>query len=169
MSYTVIMPADISGGYGERSFQIIQTDFKKIGVQLNPKNLDDTAAGDAILADHYKSFELSMWAWQEAIDPDFMLSVPTCGSWYVWNDTGYCSKNYDSLYQAQGAAINPARRQQIVYQMQQMISTARPYLVLDYPVSIEAHSTQWADLPLVAGNSWTPLSKIPFESVHLTS
>jgi peptide/nickel transport system substrate-binding protein len=168
MTYTVIMPADTTGSYGERSFQIIQTDFKKIGVQLNPKNLDNSAAYDAILADNYKNFELSMWDWQALIDPDFMLSVLTCGSFNVWNDTGYCTKNYDSMYQQQGAALNPAKRQQIVHQMQQMINNVRPYLVIDYADLIEAHSTTWAGLPLVAGNSWTELSKIPFESVHLT-
>jgi len=168
MSYTMIMPAATSTSYGERSFQIIQTDFKKIGVQLNAKNLDDTAAYNAILANNYKSFELSMWDWQSLMDPDFQLSVLTCGSFNVWNDTGYCTKNYDSMYQAQGAALSTAKRQQLVYQMQQTISTARPYLVIDYADLIEAHSTQWTDLPLVAGNSWTELSKIPFESVHLT-
>jgi peptide/nickel transport system substrate-binding protein len=71
------------------------------------------------------------------------------------------------MYQAQGAALNPAKRQQLVYQMQQTVYNQRPYLVLDYLDLIEAHSTQWADLPLVLGNSWTELSKIPFESVHL--
>jgi peptide/nickel transport system substrate-binding protein len=168
MSYTVIMPEATSTSYGERSFQIIQTDFKKIGVQLNPKNLDDTAAYNAILANNYKSFELSMWDWQALADPDFILSVLTCGTFNVWNDTGYCTKPYDSMYQAQGAALSPAKRQQLVYQMQQTVYNQRPYLVLDYLDLIEAHSTQWADLPLVAGNSWTELSKIPFESVHLT-
>jgi peptide/nickel transport system substrate-binding protein len=168
MSYTVIMPADTSGGYGERSFQIIQSDFKKIGVQLNAKNLDNSAAYDAILANNYRNFELSMWDWQSLIDPDFMLSVLTCGSFNVWNDTGYCTKSYDSVYQSQGAALNPTQRQQLVYQMQNMIYNQRPYLVLDYVDLIEAHSTHWTDLPLVGGNSWTELSKIPFESVHLT-
>jgi peptide/nickel transport system substrate-binding protein len=167
MSYTIIMPSDTTGGYGERSFAIIQADFKKIGVQLNPKNLDNSAAYDAILANHYRNFELSMWDWQPLIDPDFELSVLTCGSWGVWNDTGYCSKSYDQLYQQQGAATNPADRQRLVYQMQQVVATARPYLVLDYADLIEAHSTHWADLPLVGGTSWTSLSKIPFESVHL--
>jgi peptide/nickel transport system substrate-binding protein len=85
----------------------------------------------------------------------------------VWNDTGYCSKSYDQLYQAQGAATSPAERQQLVYRMQQVVSTQRPYLVLDYADLIEAHSTKWADLPLVGGTSWSSLSKIPFESVHL--
>jgi peptide/nickel transport system substrate-binding protein len=166
MSYQVIMPSDIQNLYGQRSFQIIQADFKKIGVQLNLKVLDDSAAYNAILANHYKNFEISMWDWYPLTDPDFMLSVLTCGSWNVWNDTGYCSKTYDSLYQAQSAATSPAKRQQIIYQMQQMVANDRMYLVLDYPDSIEAHSPAWTDLPLIADNSFWEGSKIPFESVH---
>ncbi|HEY6275407.1 MAG TPA: peptide ABC transporter substrate-binding protein [Streptosporangiaceae bacterium] len=166
MSYTVIMPSDTTGGYGDRSFAIIQADFKKIGIQLSPKNLDNSAAYNAITANGYKSFELSLWDWQPLLDPDFILSVLTCGSWNVWNDTGYCSKPYDQLYQAQGAATSAASRQQLVYQMQQMVYSQRLYIVLDYADLIEAHSTAWTDLPLVGGTSWTELSKIPFESVH---
>jgi peptide/nickel transport system substrate-binding protein len=168
MSYTVIMPSDTTGGYGDRSFQIIQGAFKKIGVQLNPKNLDNSAAYAAITADHYRSFELSMWDWQPLVDPDFELSVMTCGSWNVWNDTGYCAKAYDQLYQQQGAATDPAKRQQLVYQMEADIYNQRPYLVLDYADLIEAHSTHWTDLPLVGGLSWSSLSKIPWETVHQT-
>ena len=166
MSYQVIMPTDIQNLYGQRSFQIIQADFKKIGVQLNLKVLDDSAAYNAITANHYKDFEISMWDWYPLTDPDFMLSVLTCVSWNTWNDTGFCSKTYDSLYAAQSAATSPAKRQQIVYQMQQMIASQRIYLVIDYPDTIEAHSTGWTDLPLVAGISWNSMSKIPFESVH---
>lgn len=167
MSYTVVMPTDIASDHGQRSFQIIQTDFAKIGVKLNLQVLDPSAAYNAITVNNYRSYELSMWDWYPLTDPDFMLSVLTCGSWTVWNDTGYCSKTYDGLYAAQSAAINPAQRQGIVYQMQAMIATAKPYLVLDYPDTIEAHSPRWTDLPEVAGISWTSLSKIPFESVHL--
>jgi len=167
MSYTVVMSSDIASGYGNRTFQIVQADFAKIGVQLTLKVLDPSAAYNAITANNYRSFELSMWDWYPLADPDFMLSVLTCGTWTVWNDTGYCSKSYDALYAAQSAAVNPAQRQQIVYQMEEMIASQKPYLVLDYANSIEAHSTKWADLPLVAGISWNSMSKIPFESVHL--
>jgi peptide/nickel transport system substrate-binding protein len=166
MSYTVIMPTDIQNTYGQRSFQIIQADFKKIGVQLNLKVLDASAAYDAITANNYKNFDISMWDWYPLADPDFMLSVLTCVTWDTWNDTGFCSKTYDSLYAAQSAATTPAKRQQIVYQMQQMIATQRIYLVLNYADSIEAHSAAWTDLPLIAGISWNSMSKIPFESVH---
>ncbi len=115
--------------------------------------LDDSAAYSAITANSYKNFEISMWDWYPLTDPDFMLSVLTCGSWNVWNDTGYCSKSYDSLYQAQSAAASAAKRQQIVYQMQQMIASQRVYLVLDYADSIEAHSTAWAAC------RWSPASR----------
>ena len=166
MSYTMIVPTDLANSYEQRSFQIMQGDFKQIGVKLNEKVLDDSAAYDAILANNYKNFELSMWQWGPLPDPDFMLSVLTCVSWNVWNDTGYCHKNYDSLYAAQSAAISPAKRQQIVYQMQQMIAGQKPYLVVDYPDSIEAHSPAWTDLPLLWDASFWSASKIPLESVH---
>jgi peptide/nickel transport system substrate-binding protein len=166
MSYTVIVPDSMANSYQQRSFQIMQGDFKKIGVKLTEKTLDDSAAYDAILANHYRNFELSLWDWGVPPDPDFMLSVLTCVSWNVWNDTGYCSKTYDSMYAAQSAAISPAKRQQIIYQMQQMVTNDRMYLVVDYPDSIEAHSPAWTDLPLIGDNSFWEGSKIPFESVH---
>ena len=161
------MPTDIQNLYGQRSFQIIQADFKKIGVQLNLKVLDDSAAYNAITANGYKNFEISMWDWYPLTDPDFMLSVLTCGSWNVWNDTGYCSKTYDNLYQAQSAADQP--RETAADRLPDAADDrepAKPYLVLDFPDAIEAHSTAWTDLPLVAGISWNSMSKIPFESVH---
>ena len=67
---------------------------------------------------------------------------------------------------AQSAAISVAKRQQVIYQMQQMVASQKMYLVIDYPDSIEAHSPAWTDLPLVADSSFSSMSKIPFESVH---
>jgi len=160
------MPSDLAGEYGNRSFQIIQGDFKKIGVQLNLKVLDPSAAYDALTANNYKNFEISMWDWYPLTDPDFMLSVLTCNSFEVWNDTGYCSKAYDNLYSQQSAAIQPSQRQQVVYQMQQMIAAAKPYLVIDYPDAIEAQSSKWSPLPEVGGGGFNSMSIIPMSTVH---
>lgn len=166
MSYTVIMSADATNGYGSRSFQIIQSEFAKIGVQLHPQHLDNSAATAAIVADQYKSYEIAMWGWGLGEDPDDMLSYLTCGDWGSLNDTGFCGKDWDKLYQDQGTAVNPAERQKIVNQMQQIAAQKRLYLVLDYPNLIEAHSKQWTDLPLVQGTSFDLGSKISFESVR---
>ena len=56
-----------------------------------------------------------MWDWFPLTDPDFMLSVLTCNSFSVWNDTGYCSKAYDNLYSRQSAAMDPAQRRQLLF------------------------------------------------------
>ena len=108
-----------------------------------------------------------MWDWTVMPpDPDFILSVLTCGAWEIWNDSGYCDTSYDKMYLQQGAAIDPKQRQQIIYQMQQMVASQKMYLVIDYPDSIEAHSPHWTDLPLIWDMSFWSGSKIPFESVH---
>jgi hypothetical protein len=62
--------------------------------------------------------------------------------------------------------MDPAQRRQLVYQMQQMIAAAAPYLVIDYPDSIEAQSSHWSLLPEVGGGSFNSMSTIPMVSVH---
>ena len=89
MSYSVITPTDLHSV--NRSFQIIQADFQKIGVRLSQKALDSSAAFDAITAPStkYQNFDLAMWDWVGLPDPDFMLSVVTCAQYGGWSDTGY--------------------------------------------------------------------------------
>jgi hypothetical protein len=156
----------MANAYEQRSFQIIQGDFKKIGVKLTEKTLDDSAAYDAILANNYKDFEMSLWDWGPYPDPDFMLSVLTCVSWNVWNDTGYCSKSYDDLYQAQSAAISLPKRQQIV--LPDAADDREPADIhrARLPRLHRGALARWTDLPLIGDASIWGSSKIPLESVH---
>jgi peptide/nickel transport system substrate-binding protein len=126
MSYTVIFASDQTGP-DDRAFQIIQADYRKIGVRLAQRTLDATAATIAMYGKDYTSypFDVAMWAWITLIDPDYMLAVPTCAQWGVLNDSGYCNKAYDRLYAEQGVATNLAQRRAIVYKMQEMIYNAR--------------------------------------------
>jgi peptide/nickel transport system substrate-binding protein len=147
MSYTVIFPhAEI--GPGDRAFLIIQSDLKQIGVQLHLQPLDDTAAFNAITAPgiKYLNFDLAMWDWIPGMDPDFILSILGCNQYGSWSDSGYCNAAYDKLYQAQGVAVNPQQRLRIVYQMQQMIYTARPYIVLTNDDKVDAWSPHFAGI-----------------------
>ena len=78
MSYSVIAPTDVQSI--PRTFQILQTDFNKIGVQLKQQALDSSAAFAKMTSPNntYQGFDLAMWDWTALIDPDFMLSVVTC-------------------------------------------------------------------------------------------
>ena len=104
MSYNVIAPTDVQSI--PRTFQILQTDFNKIGVQLKEQALDSSAAFAKMTSPNntYQGFDLAMWDWTALIDPDFMLSVVTCAQYGGWSDSGYCNKSYDKMYSEQQVA-----------------------------------------------------------------
>jgi peptide/nickel transport system substrate-binding protein len=168
MSYNVIFPPDERGA-GDRTFAILQADFKKIGIQIKQQNMDDSAAFNAISApgSTYENFDMAMWDWVPPVDPDFMLSVLTCQQLGNNSDSGYCSKAYDQMYQRQGTLGVQAQRKALVWQMQSKIYNARPYIVLDYPDVIEAHSTKWTGFtPAPVMGSVNSLSTQTLLQVH---
>ena len=128
----------------------MQADFRQIGVQITQQTMDDDAAFNAITApdSKYLNFDLAMWDWVPPVDPDFMLSVVTCSQYGNWSDSGYCNPAYDTMYAQQGTLTNEKQRQQLIWQMQDMIYNARPYIILNYPDIIEAHSKQWTGFVL---------------------
>jgi peptide/nickel transport system substrate-binding protein len=144
MSYQVIFPTEINGA-GDRMFQIIQTGFKQIGVNLQMRKMDTDAATTAINgADNkYTDFDLAMWDWIPPVDPNFMLSVLTCDQRGSNSDSGYCNPVYDQMYQDQGVLTDHAARQAKINEMQQLAFNDRPYIVLVYQHIIEAHSPKW--------------------------
>jgi peptide/nickel transport system substrate-binding protein len=168
MSYTVIFPTDENGA-GDRTFQIIQSDFRQIGVVITQKTMDDDATFAAISGPNnkYLNFDMAMWDWVPPVDPDFMLSVVTCEQYGNWSDSGYCNPSYDAMYDQQSTLINPKARQQLVWKMQDQIYNDRPYIILDYPDIIEAHSTKWAGfVPAPVMGSINSLSTQTLLQVH---
>jgi peptide/nickel transport system substrate-binding protein len=144
MSYQVVFPQDEEGA-GDRAFQIIQQGFKQIGIEISQQRLDDNAAWNAMYCGGKcgYDFDLAMWDWFPAADPDFILSVLTCSQYGSWNDSGYCKDAYDALYKQQKSAVDPGQRQQIIFQMQEMAYQDRPYIILTYDQRLDAWSTKW--------------------------
>jgi peptide/nickel transport system substrate-binding protein len=143
MSYEVITPTDVQSL--NRTFQILQPDFAKIGVQLKQRSLDSSAAFDQMAGSNYdyQGFDIAMWDWTALIDPDFMLSVVTCAQWGGWSDSAFCDKKYDKMYSQQQLAATPAKRRQIVWQMQSYLYKHRPYLWLANDDQVSAVSKNW--------------------------
>jgi peptide/nickel transport system substrate-binding protein len=167
MSYQVVFPQDEEGA-GDRAFQIIQQDFKDIGIQLAQKRLDDNAAWNAMYCGGKcgYDFDLAMWDWFPAADPDFILSVLTCDQYGSWNDTGYCNQEYDQLYKEQKSAVDPAQRQQIIFQMQQMAFNDRPYVILTYDQRLDAWSPKWEGFVESTQGIFNNFSTQSLTSVH---
>ncbi len=167
MSYDVIAPTDVASI--PRTFQIIQTDFKKIGVQLNEKALDSSAAFAEMTGPNntYQGFDLAMWDWTALIDPDFMLSVVTCAQYGGWSDSAFCDKTLrpDVLGAAGGtdrrrsAARSSGRCRRYLYQQ-------RPYLWLANDDSVAAVSSKWADFQNTPQGPFNELNIQSLTQVH---
>ncbi len=152
MSYDLMTPTSTDFNVN-REFQIVQQGFKAAGVKVTQKVGGDSTAAyayetgsncDAAKSTGYTSgFDIAMWDWAGYVDPDFMLSVVTKDQWCSWSDTGWDNPAYDKLYVKQGETIDPAKRKQIVWKMQQMVYDNFVYTQLINEELIDAHSTKW--------------------------
>ncbi|HET6864523.1 MAG TPA: ABC transporter substrate-binding protein, partial [Solirubrobacteraceae bacterium] len=168
MSYNLVFPTEIAGA-GDRTFSIIANDFKKIGIQLNEQRMDPDTAQTTIEAPKisYTTYDLAMWDWVLPPDPQNVLGVLTCAQWGNNSDSGYCNHTYDALFAKQSAVVDQKQRQAIVTKMARMVFNDRPYIVIDYPDIIEAHSKKWTGFvmsPLVG--SVNNMSTQTLLSVH---
>jgi peptide/nickel transport system substrate-binding protein len=166
MSYNVITPTDVQSI--PRTFQILQTDFAKIGVQLKQQALDSTTAFTKMSGPNntYQGFDLAMWDWTALIDPDFMLSVVTCAQYGGWSDTGFCDKHYDKMYSQQQLTPNQTKRRQIVWKMQSYLYKQRPYLWLANDDSVSAVSKKWAGFKNTPQGPFNELNISTLTQVH---
>lgn len=119
--------------------------FNDIGVELTTSMVST----DAIISKYGEgNYDLYEWGWGVEPDPNYMLSAMTCANrsykdgdaiYSTLSDSFYCNPAYDALWQEQSAQTDPARRAQIVQQMQQMLIDDMPYLVLFYPYQLTAY------------------------------
>jgi peptide/nickel transport system substrate-binding protein len=151
MEYEVVLPNSLNFN-GEREFEIVKEGFAQAGVNLTLKPGGDSTAAyaletgdncDAAKSTGYDSFDIAMWDWIGYVDPDFMLSVVTKDQWCSWSDTGWDNPEYDKLYQQQGVAVDPDKRREIVWKMQEMIYDNFLYTQLVNLDVIVAHTNEW--------------------------
>ncbi|HEY6149453.1 MAG TPA: ABC transporter substrate-binding protein [Gaiellaceae bacterium] len=166
MSYAVITPTDVPST--NRTFQIMQPDFRKIGIVLTQRALDSTAAFDAMTAPNgkYLKFDFALWDWVGLIDPDFMLSVVTCAQYEGWNDSGYCNPKYDRMYSQQQLTPNQAKRKQVVWKMQKYLYAQKPYIWLAAQDAVWAVSKSWGGLVASPQGPFNSINKLSLTRVH---
>lgn len=101
--------------------------------------------------------ELFISDWIGDSDPTFILSVLTSGQIGAWNDTGWTSDDYDSLFAQQAATLDETERASLVDRLQQLAYDASPYAVIAYPQTLEAERTDrwqgWVQAPAGTGSA----------------
>ncbi|WP_393061257.1 ABC transporter substrate-binding protein [Streptomyces sp. LN549] len=147
----------------------------KIGVGLKVDCLDDVSvpwyAGE---------YDLAFDGWSVNPDPDFVLGIHTCAALpakakaSAATDNFICDKTYDGLYKKQLAEYDPAKRADLVGQMQSWLYDSGYMSVIAYPNAVEAYRTDQiksiTTMPEAAGNIygqdgyWSWWSAVPAAS-----
>ena len=124
-----------------------------VGIQTKLEIVDEGAFGDRVLDN--ADMDMYIWSWGGDIDPAFMLSCFTTTQILNWSDSMYSNPAYDALYKEQAAAVDRAKRLQIIHQMQQILYQQAPYIILWYNVDSEAYRidkwTGWELVPKTTG------------------
>ena len=116
----------------------------ELGIESETTVMESNKLTNVIIDGEYDAFE---WGWYVEPDPDSMLAYLTCDQRAVWNDSWWCSEEYDALYEQQNGENDDATRQDLVKQMQELYYYNAPYLVTAYTSVAEAfRSDRWACL-----------------------
>ena len=112
----------------------------QVGVKLELQALDPDALTSVCCPAF--DYDVILWGWGSDPDPGFLLSVmltdeiPTGSS-----EAGYSNPEYDELYAQQATALKAAKRQEIIWKMQQIVYDDVVYIVPYYPLEVQAFRT----------------------------
>jgi peptide/nickel transport system substrate-binding protein len=129
----------------QQSVQFMRGWLRDIGIATDVKVVEENRLTEIIGQGEFDMFE---WGWVVEPDPDYQLSTFTCGSRSYksggdvtanLSDSFYCNPAYDKLYQQQKVTIDPAKRADIVRQMQRMLYVDAPYVVTFYYDELQAY------------------------------
>ncbi|WP_329041026.1 ABC transporter substrate-binding protein [Streptomyces sp. NBC_00178] len=107
-------------------------------------------------------YDLAFDGWSVNPDPDFVMSIHTCAALpakakeSAATDNFICDKQYDDLYAKQLAEYDPAKRADLVKQMESRLYDTGYMNVMAYPNAVEAYRTDQiksiTTMPSDAGN-----------------
>jgi peptide/nickel transport system substrate-binding protein len=121
--------------------ELIEGWLEEVGIGVTVRPVNDLKLGDIV---YYGEFDMNTWGWGVEPDPDFMLSVFTCGQRPeagIWNETFYCDEGFDRQYIEQKTLIDPAERAAVIKEMQRKLYLEVPEVVLYYYNFLEAWRT----------------------------
>ena len=122
--------------------------LKDVGIAVDVQLVDDQKVNDATTA---ANFDLAFSGWSANPDPDYVLSLQTCGARPnadgkgATPDSFLCDSEYDALYQQQLAETDRTKRIEIVKKMQQVLQDRATLVVIGYDNPLEAYrADRWA-------------------------
>jgi peptide/nickel transport system substrate-binding protein len=131
-----------------KSGQLIASDLAEAGIKINNVNMDSGALYDNIIAGTYDMF---IWGWGADLDPTVIMGVLTTDQIGGNNEPFFSNARYDELFLMQQAELDPQKRQQMVFEMQQIVYDEAPYIIIIYSNNVQA----------IRSDRWTGYRQIP--------
>jgi peptide/nickel transport system substrate-binding protein len=133
--------APVERPHYQQSGQFIVQWLRALGIEVELTAMADTQLGERIDAGR---FDLFLSGWLLDPDPDFLLSVHTCGARPDAGGSGttdayVCDAGYDELYRRQSVEMDPARRTDLVRRAQERLHAITAQVTLYYPGVLEAY------------------------------
>ncbi|WTT42990.1 ABC transporter substrate-binding protein [Streptomyces zaomyceticus] len=137
----------------------LQEWWGELGVGLKVECLDSVS--DPWVKGDY---DLAFDGWSVNPDPDYVLSIHTCGTLpETPKDSGatdnfICDQQFDGLYAQQAVEYDAAKRADLVKRMQSRLYDTGYMNIMAYPNALEAYRTDQIEsittMPEAAGNLW---------------
>jgi peptide/nickel transport system substrate-binding protein len=132
-----------------------------IGIDVKFTYMDEGAMNDYLYntvgGKFVPNMDMYIYNWTGDVDPMFIFSIFLTNQINGWSDCAWSDPTYDRLYEQQASAIDPSRRQAILFQMQQILYQQSPYIILAYPKGLEAVNTSrwtgWVQSPSGDGSA----------------
>jgi len=147
-----------------RIAELLTETWSQVGVKLEPQVLDPDALTSVCCPTF--DFDIIIWGWGSDPDPGFLLSVHLTDEIPTGNsETGYSNPVFDDLYNQQATELDPDKRRDIIWEMQQILHDDVAYIIPFYAQATQAYRTDrftgWiTDQPKVALEDPTSLTVI---------
>ncbi|WP_237774279.1 ABC transporter substrate-binding protein [Actinosynnema sp. ALI-1.44] len=132
----------------EQASKYLTNWWRDIGIAVEPQMVSDQKVNDATTG---AAFDLAFSGWNANPDPDYVLSLQTCGARPnadgkgATPDSFLCDPEYDRLYTEQLQETDRGKRVEIVKKMQQVLADRATLVILGYDNPLEAYrADRWA-------------------------
>ncbi|MBE1461202.1 ABC transporter substrate-binding protein [Kibdelosporangium phytohabitans] len=132
----------------EQASKYVTSWLKDIGIAVEPQMVADQKVNDATTG---ANFDLAFSGWSANPDPDYVLSLQTCGARPnadgkgATPDSFLCDPEYDRLYTEQLQETDRGKRVELVKKMQQVLADRATLVLLGYDNPLEAYrADRWA-------------------------
>jgi peptide/nickel transport system substrate-binding protein len=140
--------------FSQKAGRLLTGWFKSIGLKIDFSVMDEGVINDRLYnttksGAYAPDYDMYIWDWFGYADPgDTLVSWTTQQIYNGWNDACWSNKEYDTLFDQQQSmvdlqtgAFDNAPRRDVVWKMQDIFYKSSPYIILDYPQTLEAYNT----------------------------